>query len=552
MEPPIHPLTLYGYWCNAPLQLPTPIATPSGAETDVVALSLDVHFHIDDEFIVLQAVELSRAGTRIAGSTASVNIVSSQTGEAWLQESLDRRLDLTMAVKDQIQQPESRLRGELIKIWSETHSRKISPNLGVRIEADKNMPWLTIVAMCLVVTILVLATAYFAIHRPGESGPDITDLPGSESGDTTAGGNSTSSDTSVADETADPDPSVDIRSLMHYAETDRTPTVRRSVNVVWSIEPSEAQLREAARMIRNEDPDFDQILISHYTPDHGIEQNDTAWATTNFDPQFSLHIRGIMAAEIRELRAVPPADGSAENLGYWLDSTMKCRLAIDRLDDSSHVLTHRLAGNDTSSTKKLDKRGSKFYVPDSTTGEYYTIAFDGALLAFDYDGRNGTFTKFDLTPPEPAAEDATEEPADPVADTDEATDGDNQPSTADETVDEPTEQTTDPSDTTETVEPEPDPEPEPEPEFIPVAPAEIKHKSPVRSWHYRDGTSVEASYVCRIALDLSLRRADTGEIITVKTSELLTDDVIWMRKWERRGKLDELDNPRAWGGRLKD
>lgn len=178
-------------------------------------------------------------------------------------------------------------------------------------------------------------------------------------------------------------------------DSDSAPGARR-INVRLEHRVSEETLRAIALELKSQEPrNYDRIFIAYYLP--GMTVGSGAWATSHFDPDLKVEIRGSTIEEAKK-RAAQPASANEEVIGRWLDdSMMDTRITI--FSEKGKLFIERQSKDGRSSTKeelveKQSHMGRRFNLVNNNGGEYFVISADGNLQVHDDEGFIGTAKKY--------------------------------------------------------------------------------------------------------------------------------------------------------------
>ena len=187
---------------------------------------------------------------------------------------------------------------------------------------------------------------------------------------------------------ADPKPKTEIPSYT-IIKDDNLAHYKRSVYIQLSRKVSEEALRSIALEVKNLDHrQYDRTFISYFLPGRDVE--DGKWATSHFDPDLTIKIRGLSIEEEAFLRS-DVIDSTWEVIGGWFDEEFGKKLTIYKQDDMLYM-ERKFPDGSAFSFELIEKpspRGRMFErVSDDNFGEYYLIDQQGHLQFW---GRNGHF-----------------------------------------------------------------------------------------------------------------------------------------------------------------
>ena len=129
-------LIVEAYWCETPIKLPAKVQTPLGSNVSVVKLCVDIHYSIDGDRVLLHQVKMARGGSSIMGSSASINIASDRTGEAWFTSYLCPEQNLAEAVENDLSSKGSRLCKIMFGKWREANRGELVKSLADALNAQ--------------------------------------------------------------------------------------------------------------------------------------------------------------------------------------------------------------------------------------------------------------------------------------------------------------------------------------------------------------------------------------------------------------------------------
>lgn len=176
---------------------------------------------------------------------------------------------------------------------------------------------------------------------------------------------------------------------------ERTPGIKRSVQVHLEAPVGEDQLAVIAHEIKAADPvPYPQTFILYYLP--GMPEGNGAWATTHFDPELRVVVNGMSAAgQARmKLEAETPRAGT---IGQWLDQQSFSRIVL--YEEGKRIYmeqTWETGPRNVEMTMKATSRGRRFAEKEPNSfGEYYIIDKAGRLQSFD---RSGPISTAEIIP----------------------------------------------------------------------------------------------------------------------------------------------------------
>jgi len=117
------------YWCETVIKLSTKVQTPLGSNVSVVRVCVDIYYSIEGDRILLQRVKMASNGGGIMGSSASINIASDRTGEAWFTSHLCPEQYLVEAVENDLSSKGSRLRKLMMGKWRDANRGTLARSL---------------------------------------------------------------------------------------------------------------------------------------------------------------------------------------------------------------------------------------------------------------------------------------------------------------------------------------------------------------------------------------------------------------------------------------
>ena len=95
--------------------------------------------------------------------------------------------------------------------------------------------------------------------------------------------------------------------------------IKRSLSIRLNKKVSEETLHAIAHKLKSQDSKtYERTFIVYYLPDMHV--NAGAWATTHFNPDLEVRIRGLTIEQEKVMRQLP-VDQSRDVIGVWLDET---------------------------------------------------------------------------------------------------------------------------------------------------------------------------------------------------------------------------------------
>lgn len=168
-------------------------------------------------------------------------------------------------------------------------------------------------------------------------------------------------------------------------EESTMPPFKRSVTVITEKRLTEEELRRAANQIKSKDPKrYERTFILYYLPH--MEMDHGAWATTHFNPDLEIAIRGITEQEHGQLKSIP-APEQGDLLGSWYNDGFKFRIDLLKHDGQFSLRSAYPSGSQT--TKKLiskERGGKTTYNEENDPHNEYFYIKDGNLRVGSDDG----------------------------------------------------------------------------------------------------------------------------------------------------------------------
>jgi hypothetical protein len=142
------------------------------------------------------------------------------------------------------------------------------------------------------------------------------------------------------------------------------------------------EIREIAKTIKKENPDFNTYFISYYLPEMKIGSG--AWATSHFNPDLEVKIHGIKKKEVNKLKSIEMPEG--EIIGKWIDNRPYAESTIIIFKQKNQLYYRQGFKDGSYGDEKLKLKNNK-YIYDNDFGEYFKIESDGNLGWYSSNGR---------------------------------------------------------------------------------------------------------------------------------------------------------------------
>lgn len=180
--------------------------------------------------------------------------------------------------------------------------------------------------------------------------------------------------------------------------SDSIPEIKRSLEVRLYQTISEADLRDLAYELKNQDPsNYKRTFIAYLLP--GMEPGHGAWATTDFNPNLEVRILGLTKEEERFLLTKETPAPSKQILGQWLNQTPFMSHKITIYQENSKFYIEKAFGDGSSGVYDLIEMpassvGRRFREKEeSAFGDHYVLDKNGDLQSWDNEGYIGTARK---------------------------------------------------------------------------------------------------------------------------------------------------------------
>jgi len=180
---------------------------------------------------------------------------------------------------------------------------------------------------------------------------------------------------------------TEVTGLFRVLSDERTPSVKRSVEVLLHDKVPVETLRLIATRIHDSDPSrYERTFITHYLPDS--DTDSVAWATTHFTPDLRVQILGTTKQHDKKLTDLARASHKHE-IGQWKDATPLVGGILTLYTEDTQVFLEILYPDGSRSNKAVTESSSKLgrvFHQSNGSEDYWVLDRAGNLQIRDSQG----------------------------------------------------------------------------------------------------------------------------------------------------------------------